>query len=112
MSKQQTQHRDILNNALFKSYWMLTAGSHSWLEVLMLSPGCLTLLIPVRNLSIPLRTIVSEYPLSVLHTEHAFVRASVPLYQPFTQCSHPSRLLQHLVKIRGVSYVPVSKVSV
>ena len=68
----------------------------------MLSSRCMILFIPVRKLSSPLNTIVSEYPLSVLHTGHVFVRASVPLYQPFTQCSHPSRVLQHLVKIGGI----------
>ena len=68
----------------------------------MLSSGFIILLIPVRKSSSPLKTIVSENPLSALQTGHVFVRASVPLYQPFTQCSHPSRVLQHLVKIGGI----------
>ena len=95
----------LINNTMFKvnrCYQLLRISLYSWLELPVLSSGFVILLIPVRKSSSPLKTIASEYPLSALQTGHVFVRASVPLYQPFTQYSHTSRVLQHLVKIGGI----------
>ena len=65
--------------------------------------GSKTLATPTKNSSNPLRTIVSEYPHSALHTGHFFVRASSPVYQLLTHVSQPSNVLQHLLKIGGAA---------